>query len=63
MAIERTKHKHQAKRKSCADCGAAMVAVDQCEENGALFTWYECTRNDCDGQWLEKNVLARFRSP
>jgi len=62
MAIERTRHSQKEEQKICPEYRASMAAVDQCEENGVLFRWYECTRDDCDGQWLEKDVLAWFKS-
>lgn len=41
----------------CPECGALMVEFDRLEEDGALFIWYSCTREDCTGQWLAKRVL------
>lgn len=38
----------------CPECGARMKEVDRRRENGALFLWYSCSRNNCDGQWLQK---------
>ena len=40
--------------KFCPECGANMVKVDHRNEGGTLFVWYECSREDCDGQWLQK---------
>ena len=40
--------------KVCPECGAGMVEVDRCKENSALFIWYECSKKECDGQWLNK---------
>ena len=40
--------------KFCPECGARMVEVDHRGEEGVLFVWYECSRNDCDGKWLQK---------
>lgn len=45
----------------CPECGAAMVEFDRLTEDGAVFIWYSCTREDCTGQWLSKKVL-RMRS-
>ena len=45
----------------CPECGAAMVEFDRLTEDGAVFIWYACTREDCTGQWLSKKVL-RMRS-
>ena len=41
--------------KCCPECGAAMLEVDRCNENGNLFVWYRCSKNNCDGQWLQKS--------
>jgi len=49
---------HKAKQQICPQCNARMVVVDQFKENGVLFTWYECSRADCDGQWLQKKILV-----
>ncbi|MHC4396392.1 MAG: hypothetical protein ACYS1A_12125 [Planctomycetota bacterium] len=38
----------------CFECGEQMAEVERLNENGVLFIWYECLRNDCDGQWLQK---------
>ena len=48
----------KAKQQLCPVCSAAMVVEDQFEENGVLFTWYECNRADCDGRWLQKKILV-----
>ena len=45
----------------CPKCGAAIVEFDRLTEDGAVFIWYACTREDCTGQWLSKRVL-RMRS-
>jgi len=41
----------------CPECGAVMVEFDRLEEDGAVFIWYSCTREDCTGQWLAKRAL------
>ena len=41
----------------CPECGASMVEFDRLMEDGAVFIWYACTREDCTGQWLSKKVL------
>ncbi len=41
----------------CPECGATMVEFDRQMEDGAVFIWYTCTREDCTGQWLSKKVL------
>ncbi len=49
-----TKFRQALKSQFCPECGARMTEVDRCRENGVLFVWYECSRKDCDGQWLQK---------
>ena len=38
----------------CPECGAQMTEVDRHNEKQAFFVWYECSRDGCDGQWLQK---------
>jgi hypothetical protein len=40
----------------CPECGAAMVEYDRRTEDGAVFIWYACTREECTGQWLAKRA-------
>jgi hypothetical protein len=42
----------------CPECGTVMSEADRITENGISFIWYECTREDCNGQWLEKEAAA-----
>lgn len=42
----------------CPVCGAAMEHVDKLEEGRYIFTWFECVKKGCDGQWLQKK--SRF---
>lgn len=41
----------------CPECGAAMTEFDRLTEDGAVFIWYACSREDCTGQWLTKRAL------
>ncbi len=41
-------------QKRCPECDEKMMEVERCAENGALFVWYECSKDNCDGQWLQK---------
>jgi hypothetical protein len=36
------------------ECGDKMIELDQSNENGAFFVWHQCSRNNCDGQSLQK---------
>lgn len=38
----------------CPECGEQMKEVERCNEGGILFIWYECEKENCDGQWLQK---------
>ena len=62
MTIGTVKDSQKAGCKLCPECGASMAVDDRCMEDGAVFTWYYCTRDDCDGQQLEKEILAWFKS-
>jgi hypothetical protein len=42
----------------CPECSSQMIEVDRCNENQALFVWYECSRKSCDGQWLQKMPVS-----
>jgi hypothetical protein len=47
----------------CPECGTKMTETDRVCENGIIFVWYRCSKNDCNGQWLQKtpwqpNVLG-----
>ena len=48
----------KTKRCYCPECRGPMAITDQFKENDVLFTWYECSRGDCDGQWLCKEILG-----
>ena len=48
------KHPQSQKLGLCPECGANMVEVGRRSEGGVLFVWYECSKNNCDGQWLQK---------
>ena len=49
-----TKFRQAVNSQFCPECGARMTEADRCRENGVLFVWYDCSRKDCDGQWLQK---------
>ena len=48
-------------KKCCSGCGEEMKEVDRCNESGVLFVWYECGKDNCDGQWLQK-IPQKFQS-
>jgi hypothetical protein len=38
----------------CPACGAVMLEVDRSREGNYMFVWFECSKKDCGGQWLQK---------
>ena len=46
-----------SKKHLCPQCGSSMAEVERINENGFSFVWYECTRTNCNGQWLEKRAI------
>jgi len=42
------------RQKLCPECGARMDESDRACENGTIFVWYRCGKNNCSGQWLQK---------
>lgn len=46
------------KKHLCPQCRSVMAEVESVNEDGFSFVWYECTRADCDGQWLEKRAVS-----
>lgn len=40
----------------CPECGAPMVELDRRMEDGAMFIWYACAREECTGQYLAKKA-------
>lgn len=52
--IDQFQSKFESSRPLCPDCGMPVVKADSSRENGVLYVWYKCTRQDCSGQWLEK---------
>jgi predicted RNA-binding Zn-ribbon protein involved in translation (DUF1610 family) len=57
-----TKFRQALNSQFCPECGAQMTEVDRCRENGAFFVWYDCSRTDCDGQWLQKTSSSALNS-
>lgn len=36
----------------CPQCGGPMREMDRINE-ATTYVWFECGREDCDGQWLQ----------
>jgi hypothetical protein len=46
---------HRAKELSlCPECGAVMNEQDRLIEGLYTYIWLECSKSDCDGQWMQK---------
>ena len=43
----------------CPECGAEMKEIDRLIEGKRTYIWFECSRSDCDGQWLQKKYNNR----
>jgi hypothetical protein len=48
-------------QKICPECGTQMAEIDRLNENGSVFVWYKCSRDNCNGQWLQKTSGFKFR--
>jgi hypothetical protein len=44
----------------CPECGAVMNEVDRLKEGLYTFIWLECSKSDCNGQWLQKKPNSCF---
>ena len=49
-----TFYRNALKGKSCPECGGLLSEVDRSDEGDVCYVWYECSKDGCDGQWLEK---------
>lgn len=47
------------RRMSCPECGTAMHEAYRSNEDSGIFIWYECAKDNCCGQWLEKCSLLQ----
>ena len=50
------KHRQASNYHLCPECGMLMREADRNQESGFVFIWWECPRENCYGQWLEKKV-------
>jgi hypothetical protein len=49
-----------ANRQLCPEFGTQMTEVDRLSDNRAVFIWYECAKNNCSRQWLQKTSAFIF---
>jgi len=49
-----------ANRQLCPECDAQITEVDRLSDNVAVFVWYECSRDNCSEQWLQKASVFHF---
>ena len=40
----------------CPQCGGLMREMDRIDEGTTTYIWFECGRDDCDGQWLQSHT-------
>jgi hypothetical protein len=43
---------------TCLDCGAPMRETLRWQQGEMLFSWFECTREECPSKFLRKANLA-----
>jgi hypothetical protein len=44
----------------CPRCGAVMNEVDRLKVGLNTFIWLECSKSDCNGQWLQRKSNNPF---
>lgn len=44
----------------CPKCGAIMNEADRLSEGECIYIWLECSKNACDGQWLQRKSNNNF---
>jgi hypothetical protein len=44
----------------CPECGATMTEKDRLAEGRNIYIWFECSRSDCYGQWMQKKKRDSF---
>jgi hypothetical protein len=46
----------------CPVCGGVMKEMDRIREGPHFFIWFKCGRENCDGQWLQKQAIRQKAS-
>ena len=54
-----TMHLWVDKEGLCPVCGSSMRQGKSVKEDEQIFTWFECTKEGCDGQWLHKKHIVK----
>lgn len=54
----RTMFSGVATEKLCPDCRSILREVGRVNENNISFIWYECSKTECGGHWLERRIAA-----
>jgi hypothetical protein len=57
IIINSDKFQSAEKRGLCPICGEVMKEVDRMKEGQCFFIWFKCGRENCDGQWLQKQPV------
>jgi len=37
----------------CPECGVRMSELNRLIEGGLTYVWFGCSREECDGQWMQ----------
>lgn len=45
-----------ASEQLCPECSSPMIEVDRLNESEGMFIWYQCSKDNCNGQWLQKKL-------
>lgn len=60
MKVVNNKFRRTEELGLCPECGAVMNEVDHLDEGLYTFIWLECSKSDCNGQWLQKKPNGHF---
>lgn len=57
LVMNSTRFQSAEKRGLCPVCGEVMKEVDRMKEGQHFFIWFKCAKEDCQGQWLQKQPV------
>jgi len=55
--INSTRFQSAEQKGLCPVCGEVMKEIDRMKEGQYFFIWFKCGRDNCDGQWLQKQPV------
>ena len=59
FTVDGTKFQSAEKEGLCPVCGEVMKEVDRMKEGRHFFVWFKCSAENCDGQWLQKQLASQ----